>query len=430
MMATSYDNYTYTAAKTSTDFDLHPHTYAANEHMPEDEAFNPTLIPENSKAYDDTSPNKFKDEEEDYQPHVEQGPYRTHADLEDSNASLVRNAADVNRGYQDLEYSDPYDVDRAKPVAEKASPFVKLLGVGDGRSTLQQRIEAKKRGIGRQRYPFVVWILTAAMTAVFIYELVANDKAQGTPVSFHPVVNYMLGPSSTVLINVGARFPPCMKNVTALPPTTLIGCLNNTANPATEICTVEEICGFGGFPDSNPNQWFRCIHHTYLFHAGFVHIILNMLAQITISAQIEREMGSGGFFITYFAAGIFGNVLGANFALVGRPSVGASGAIFGKYCFTYFASEGSQFCLRCPDFPQLALMTIELLIGIAIGFIPFGIDNFAHLGGFLMGLLVGTTFYPVISVTKRHRIIMTAAPCEGCRYLSCFPTKSNSYCKG
>jgi membrane associated rhomboid family serine protease len=80
-------------------------------------------------------------------------------------------------------------------------------------------------------------------------------------------------------------------------------------------------------------------------HAGFVHILLNMLAQLIVSAQIEREMGSGGFFITYFAAGIFGlvnissftswylnfcrNVLGANFALVGSPSLGASGAIFG-----------------------------------------------------------------------------------------------------
>jgi hypothetical protein len=47
-----------------------------------------------------------------------------------------------------------------------------------------------------------------------------------------------------------------------------------------------------------------------------------MLAQLTVSAQVnqcspalvallthvqvEREMGSGGFFITYFAAGIFG----------------------------------------------------------------------------------------------------------------------------
>jgi hypothetical protein len=58
-------------------------------------------------------------------------------------------------------------------------------------------------------------------------------------------------------------------------------------------------------------------------------------------------MGSAGFLITYFAAGIFGyvdlliqlywlfaqwfvrNVLGGNFSLVGVPSVGASGAIFG-----------------------------------------------------------------------------------------------------
>lgn len=71
-----------------------------------------------------------------------------------------------------------------------------------------------------------------------------------------------------------------------------------------------------------------------------------MLAQLTVSAQIEREMGSGGFFLTYFSAGIFGldkcfwffimkdsftfrAVLGANFALVGLPSIGASGAIFG-----------------------------------------------------------------------------------------------------
>lgn len=86
-------------------------------------------------------------------------------------------------------------------------------------------------------------------------------------------------------------------------------------------------------------------------------------------------------------------------------------------------------------------MTIELLVGIAMGYIPcrhyfplltpwswsYGnevVDNFgtwqlgivhvvllnsvfvAHLGGFLMGLLVGTTFYPVISVTRRHRLIM------------------------
>lgn len=30
----------------------------------------------------------------------------------------------------------------------------------------------------------------------------------------------------------------------------------------------------------------------------------------------------------------------------------------------------------------------------------------AHIGGFVMGLLVGTTLYPVISASKRHKLIM------------------------
>jgi len=299
----------------------------------------------------------------------------------------------------------------------------------------------------------VVWALTATMIGVFIYELIVNSRAQGTPVSFKPVVNPMLGPSSSAIIHVGARFPPCMKLVADVPLSTNFACLNDTDNPPTQICPLEEICGFGGFHNENPNQWFRFIVPIFL-HAGFIHILLNMLAQLTLSAQIEREMGSGGFLITYFAAGIFGNVLGGNFALVGLPSVGASGAIFGTVAVTWvdlFAHWRYQY----RPVRKLIFMIIELVIGIAVGFIPF-VDNFAHLGGFLMGLLVGTTFYPVISVTKRHKSIMwffriaaiplaiilfvvlirnfyTSDPyaaCSGCRYLSCFPTAANNHCQG
>lgn len=64
-------------------------------------------------------------------------------------------------------------------------------------------------------------------------------------------------------------------------------------------------------------------------HAGIIHLVLNMLGQYVLSGQVEKDMGSAGFLILYIAAGIFGNVLGGNFALVGIPSVGASGAIFG-----------------------------------------------------------------------------------------------------
>ncbi|KAL1685784.1 hypothetical protein GGG16DRAFT_65646 [Schizophyllum commune] len=334
---------------------------------------------------------------------------------------------------------------------EKRGPFARFLS--SGKYPLDQRIEDKKRGIGRQRYPFVVWGLTAAMVGVMIYECVVNYREQHNPVSFKPTVNPMLGPSSSALINVGARFPPCMKLVDDIPPSFELPCMNTTDLNDATYCTIEELCGFGGFHDKEPNQWFRFITPIFL-HAGIVHLILNMFAQVTVSAQIEREMGSGGFFLTYFAAGIFGNILGGNFALVGIPSVGASGAIFGTIAVTWvdlFAHWKYQY----RPVRKLIFMIIELAIGIAIGFIPY-VDNFAHLGGFLLGLLVGTIFYPVISETKRHKFVVWAfrlaaiplaivlfvvltrnfytsdpyASCPGCRYLSCWPTDANNHCKG
>lgn len=381
-----------------------------------DDSYEPTLVGA-SKVPFDMEPEEYPDQHP-----VEDTPFK--------------------RSVSDLEYADPYD---KNTTTTKETPAAQAL--------LNRRIEEKKQGIGRQRRPFVVYILTTAMIGVFIYELVLNARQQGSPISLKPVVNPLLGPSSSALINVGARFPPCMKLVEQVPPTTLLGCLNNTANPATSICTVEEVCGFGGFHGKAPNQWFRFITPIFL-HAGIIHILLNMVAQLTISAQVEREMGSLGFIIVYFAAGIFGNVLGGNFSLVGVPSVGASGAIFGTAAVAW-VDLVAHWKYQYRPVKKLIFMTIELIIGIAIGYIPF-VDNFAHIGGFVMGILTGTVLYPVISVTKRHRLITwmfrlaaiplavllyvvlvrnfyTADPyaaCSGCRYLSCIPASYNNHCQG
>ena len=99
--------------------------------------------------------------------------------------------------------------------------------------------------------------------------------------------------------------------------------MNDTANPPDEVCPISDLCAFGGIKDGEtPNQWFRYVRtfHNQIprnsllarfitpifLHAGIIHIILNLIAQMLVSAQLEREMGSGGFFLVYFAAGIFG----------------------------------------------------------------------------------------------------------------------------
>lgn len=65
------------------------------------------------------------------------------------------------------------------------------------------------------------------MTGVLIYELIRNNALTGSVIATQPYFNYMIGPSSTVLINIGARFPPCMKYVDAVPPTFSFACISD-----------------------------------------------------------------------------------------------------------------------------------------------------------------------------------------------------------
>ncbi|KAF9507865.1 hypothetical protein BS47DRAFT_1303472 [Hydnum rufescens UP504] len=334
------------------------------------------------------------------------------------------------------------------PPPKRPTLFERVVGS----DPLHQRLENKKMGIGRQKFAFVTWTLSVIMLGVLVYELVYNGHEQGNPFSFKPFVNPMLGPSSFGLVHLGARFPACMRIVSAIPLSTSVGCVN-TANPPTKICTIEQICGFGGFHNKNPDQWFRFIIPIFL-HAGVLHFLINMLAQLTLSAQVEKEMGSVGFLILYMAAGIFGNVLGGNFALVGIPSLGASGAIFGTVAVMW-VDLIAHWGLEYKPVRKLMFLIVDLIIGISIGFIP-GIDNFAHMGGLLMGLLCAIILYPVISPTKRHSILMWSAriaaiplavvlfvvlirnfykadpfsSCNWCRYLSCIPASWNNQCKG
>ncbi|ODO01676.1 hypothetical protein I350_06502 [Cryptococcus amylolentus CBS 6273] len=329
-----------------------------------------------------------------------------------------------------------------------------MVGIKTGAYPIEQAIERKRRGLGGQRIPVATWALTAAMLGVMIYEMVRNYQDMGTPIAIKPSFNYMIGPSAEVLINIGARFPPCMKNVSALPATFELACLNDTSSTPTTSCTIEEICGHGGFNGNTPDQWWRFIL-PILMHVGIIHFILNMLAQITAAAQVEREMGTIPFLITYTLGGIYGFVLGGNFSRVGVPSVGASGALFATNACVLV---DLVLHWKYEERPKLKafLLFLEFAIGFAIGYIPNAVDGLAHLGGWAMGILCGIILYPSISETNRHKYIVWGcrvvalvlvivamvttiknfytddpnAACEWCKYLSCIPTSSNEHCTG
>ena len=212
----------------------------------------------------------------------------------------------------------------------------------------------------------------------------------------------MLGPSPYVLINMGARYVPCMKNVhnvSDLATPLHWPCPNSTTNDvdsSENMCQLSDLCSFspalnprvnGSLNDSpRPNQWWRFIVPIFL-HAGFVHIAFNLLLQLTLGREIEKIIGSIRFAIVYFSSGIFGFVMGGNFAASGIASTGASGSLFGIIAINLLDLLYTWGERRSP-WVDFAWIMLDIIISFVLGLLP-GLDNFSHIGGFLMGLVLG-----------------------------------------
>ena len=61
--------------------------------------------------------------------------------------------------------------------------------------------------------------------AYFLKGEVSTNQQSNRLTALKPTINPMIGPSSSALITLGARFPPCMKYVPEVPPSMLMACL-------------------------------------------------------------------------------------------------------------------------------------------------------------------------------------------------------------
>ncbi|KAI9149200.1 rhomboid protein [Paramyrothecium foliicola] len=253
-------------------------------------------------------------------------------------------------------------------------------------------------GADRKRIPWVVYLFTTIQVAVFIAEIVRNALLTGSPIMIKPQFNPMIGPSTQVLINMGARYVPCMRNLDEIQgasPSDPVLFLCPNATTRTQICPLSEVCGFGGVPNPTfgnadqspePNQWFRFITPIFM-HAGLIHIGFNMLLQLTLAKDMERAIGPVRFFLVYMSAGVFGFVMGGNFANPGEASTGASCSLFAMIALTLLDLLYSWQERRNPV-KELMFIILDMVIAFALGLLP-GLDNFGHIGGFLTGLAVG-----------------------------------------
>jgi len=236
-------------------------------------------------------------------------------------------------------------------------------------------------------FPYFTVILTIIDICVFIVELVKMKELTGSAFQTKPYLNPMLGPSSYIQIYIGSRFEPCIHNIPGITDRDIDWPCPNSTTTATQVCSLDELCQFGdGVTD--PNQTWRILSAMFL-HAGFVHIIFNLLLQCTMGLEVEKNIGSLRYIVIYMVSGISGNIFGINFAQDGISSSGASGALFGIIAVNLliFLLHRDQSTVRHYGI-LITVLLFEVISCFVLGLLP-GLDNFCHIGGFVSGLLLG-----------------------------------------
>ena len=133
-------------------------------------------------------------------------------------------------------------------------------------------------------------------------------------------------------------------------------------------------------------QYYRLLTGSFV-HVELLHIIFNMYALKIIGEQVESFYGHFKFLIIYLISSVTGSLL--SILLNGSiASIGASGAIFGLFgAMLYF---GYYYRVYLGN-TILKQMVPIVLLNLIIGFTSNGIDNFAHIGGLVGGILVSMT---------------------------------------
>ena len=144
-------------------------------------------------------------------------------------------------------------------------------------------------------------------------------------------------------------------------------------------------------------EWWRLITSCFL-HIGIFHLLFNMYALLYVGIQLEPILGKHRFISAYLLSGIIASVASLywnEFTI----SAGASGAIFGMYG-VFLALLTTNLIGQSTRKPLLISIAVFVGYNLLNG-TNEGVDNAAHIGGLIGGLLIGYAFYPSIRIPQR-----------------------------
>lgn len=149
----------------------------------------------------------------------------------------------------------------------------------------------------------------------------------------------------------------------------------------------------------NNREYYRIISSMFI-HSDISHIFNNMLLLLFVGGILEKLTGRIKYLIIYFGSGIIAGICSMGYNMVREyslapytkttVSVGASGAIFGVVGAILFIVIINKGRLEQISFRQLMLFIILSLYN---GIANAQIDQTAHIGGFIGGLLLAAVLY-------------------------------------
>ncbi len=171
--------------------------------------------------------------------------------------------------------------------------------------------------------------------------------------------------------------------------------------------TVEQLIQWGGnvrYLTLSGDYW-RLLSACFL-HIGAIHFLMNMYALVFVGFMVEKRIGPFKYALAYILTGILAS-LASVFWNDSVVSAGASGAIFGIYGL-YLILLSSNIMPRDVRKTFLSSVGFFVLYNLLYGFAKEGVDNSAHIGGLLSGILIGLLYLPTLRENPKsiYRILV------------------------
>jgi len=146
-----------------------------------------------------------------------------------------------------------------------------------------------------------------------------------------------------------------------------------------------------------PEPW-RVLSAVFV-HGSLLHIVMNMLSLMRLGSTLEPHFRTARFLLLYLISGSLGFVCTVWSRGDAAFSVGASGSIFGLLG----GFIGALIVRRNPGWQQVFFSNL-IMAGALAFFLP-RVDNSAHAGGFVAGVVLGVLLELERQPRKRDRLV-------------------------